>query len=227
MQLNWRQQIGLDSDHLVTVDKGFGSECQVHMNVAEPLQALMDAAKNDGVAIAIVSSYRDFATQLKIWNEKWMGHRPIVSRHGRLLNTAALSEIEKYKAISLFSALPGLSRHHWGTDLDIFAVDPIMRGYKVQLTPGEFAQDGPCAELACWLSENLNQFDFYRPYDRYRGGVAEEPWHISYRPLAQDILAQFDFDAHREFLAQSDIQAKAFILEKLPHYRQHYFLNVG
>ena len=74
---------------------------------------------------------------------------------------------------------------------------------------------------------NLNQFDFYRPYDRYRGGVAEEPWHISYRPLTQDILAQFDFDAHREFLAQSDIQAKAFILEKLPHYRQHYFLNVG
>ena len=32
----------------------------------------------------------------------------------------------------------------------------------------------------------MSKYGFYRPFHHDRGGVAAEPWHLSYYPLAQE-----------------------------------------
>jgi hypothetical protein len=47
--------------------------------------------------------------------------------------------------------------------------------------------------MSAWLDDQIsadNAEGFYKPYDVDRGGVAPEPWHISYRPVAQGYSRQ-------------------------------------
>ncbi len=227
MSLTWQQAMGLETSHLVTfTHPTLVKEIQVHKDLVSPLSTLLTAAHKDGHTITIVSGFRDFNRQLAIWNDKWQGFRPVYSRHGRPLNVNQMSDIEKYKAIALWSALPGLSRHHWGTDFDIFSTDAIDGGYQVELIPEEFQNGGPCAKLEGWLRQNLKRYGFFRPYSEYRQGVCEEPWHISFAPVAEEILKNFDYKACRHYLGQSTIKASRFIEEQLDHYREKYFTNL-
>ena len=34
-----------------------------------------------------------------------------------------------------WSALPGASRHHWGSEFDVFDLAALPEGYRVQLLP--------------------------------------------------------------------------------------------
>ncbi len=223
--LTWQQTCGTEESHLAKIIAGDNQPLLANINVIQDLNKLLDSAKQQGHEISIISSFRSFDRQLAIWNDKWMGYRPVYSRHGRPLNITNLSNIERYKAIALWSALPGMSRHHWGTDFDIFSARAVHQGYQVELTPEEFSPDGICCELESWLSENLQEFGFFRPYKNYNKGVAEEPWHISHRLTSHQIFAHFNFKACKELLASSDIKAKEFILDKLEHYQTQYFEN--
>lgn len=232
MKLSWQQSIGLEQQHL--------NECQqtvshqqnrqqylVSKSIQSDLNRLLLAAKNDDIEISVVSSYRSFEQQLSIWNEKWQGYRPVFSRHGRPLNISQMSDMEKYKAISLWSALPGLSRHHWGTDLDIFSAKAITDGHKVELTSEEFSDKGVCCELNDWLDSNLSQYGFFRPYSKYQQGVAAEAWHISHIVTSDQILNDFPFEQCLETLNQSDIKSRTFICDIFEHYKTQYFLNIS
>lgn len=218
--------MGLAKSHLITETFIGEQNLLVAIEVAKPLQALFSAANQDGLSIRVVSGFRSFDQQLTIWNEKWQGFRPVYSRHGRPLNVLNLSDIEKYKAISLWSALPGYSRHHWGTDFDIFSADAIEAGHKVELTPTEFSNTGPCCDLNLWLKKNLSRFGFFRPYHQFNQGVSEEPWHISFQSAASQILTNFDHDAALSYIGSSNIKANKFIAEQLPHYQKQYFENI-
>jgi len=80
--------------------------------------------------------------------------------------------------------LPGLSRHHWGTDFDVWDAAAVPEDYSLGLVTAEYLSGGPFHHLNTWLSEReaRNQSeDFFRPYATDRGGVAPEPWHISHR----------------------------------------------
>lgn len=225
MSDHWKQYIGTEESHLT----GFSldeREVLIHHSIKNDLNGLIEAAAQAGLPITIVSSFRSFEHQLKIWNEKWQGHRAVLSRHGRQLNVEQLSNIEKYKAISLWSALPGLSRHHWGTDLDIFSKRAITDGHKVELTPEEFSKNGVCDHLNNWLSENLQNYGFFRPYRVYQQGVSCEPWHISHISVANNMLNNFPYDHCRSWLAKSHILDKDFILDHFEHYKAKYFLNI-
>jgi LAS superfamily LD-carboxypeptidase LdcB len=223
--LTWQQACGIHESHLTTIKLGGNQTRQVNTLIVDDLNQLLQAAKQQGFEISIISSFRSFERQLAIWNEKWMGHRPVYSRHGRPLSIVNMSNIERYKAIALWSALPGMSRHHWGTDLDIFSATAIKQGYQVELTPEEFSDHGICCELDNWLSENLSQFGFFRPYKRYNQGVAEEPWHISHHKISTEIFDSFDFSECKALINSSDLRAKEFILDKLEHYKSQYFAN--
>ena len=226
MANSWQEILGTTESHLVTIEDSCHKAFQVHEQVASPLNALLEQAQSDGILIAVVSSFRSFDQQLNIWNQKWLGHRPVYSRHGRPLNMNAMSDMEKYKAICLWSALPSMSRHHWGTDLDIFDARSIENGHKVELVPEEFSTNGPCSELELWLQQNLNKFDFFRPYAKFQGGVSHEPWHISYRPTARQILNDFQLSDCHHLIEKSNIQSKQFILNQLNHYYETYFCNI-
>lgn len=226
MTLTAEQVLGVGQQHLAEINDALNGTYLVHKAIIPDLTRLLSQAQKDGQAIAIVSSYRDFERQLTLWNDKWLGHRPVYSRHGRPLNISLLSEMEKYKAIALWSALPGMSRHHWGTDLDIFSAHAISDGYRVQLQPSEFEPGGAAYTLNQWLNENLEKFGFFRPYREYQNGVSIEPWHISHIAYSQKAMNSFSFENCVKTIESSGIQSKPFIIDKLNHYYRHYFNNI-
>jgi LAS superfamily LD-carboxypeptidase LdcB len=236
MSLTWQQSIGVEQSHCSSFTCASFTSADledenkktylIHSDIIKDLEKLFGAAKKDGQEIAIISSYRSFEKQLMIWNDKWRGYRPIYSKHGRPLNISAMSNIEKYKAISLWSALPGLSRHHWGCDLDIFSASAIQSGHSVALTPEEFSKSGICSDLNIWLNEHLEKFGFFRPYSDFKGGVAIEPWHISHQKTSHEILEDFNFTEFKKYFAASDICESDFIVERLPQYIERYFENI-
>ncbi len=245
MQLTWQQSTGLDETFLVSFDDAFRNDgfkgnnlnkttnassashqTLVHPLVLEPLHHLIQQAKQDNIQIAILSGYRNFDRQLTIWNQKWQGLRDILSNDGEKLDPTSMSDLDKFKAIAHWSALPGLSRHHWGTDFDIFDGAAILSGHSAQLTLDEFSNHGVCASLNNWLDKNLEEFGFFRPYKTYQQGVAAEPWHISCQAISQPIMQSFNKAACKNHLKNTNIQANDFIQQEFESYYQNYFLNI-
>lgn len=167
--------------HVVDVDE---PRCTLHRDVVAPFLALRAAAAADGIDLQPVSSFRDFARQAGIWNAKFRGERVLLDRAGCAMDSSCLDPAGRVDAILLWSALPGASRHHWGTDFDVIDAAAVPPGYAVQLVPAEFAADGVFARLDRWLTLNMARFGFFRPYAVDRGGVQPEPWHLSYAPVA-------------------------------------------
>jgi LAS superfamily LD-carboxypeptidase LdcB len=160
-------------------------DCALHRLVVAPFQNLRRAALADGFDLRPHSSFRDFARQLAIWNAKFTGHRPVLDASGARIDVNELSAAERVDAILLWSALPGASRHHWGSDLDLVDANATAPGYRVQLTTEEFAPGGPFAALGQWLDANAARFGFFRPFRGVLSGVQPEPWHFSFAPVAE------------------------------------------
>lgn len=199
-------------------------QCTLQAEVIAELLRLGDAANDAGFQLKVASSYRSFERQLLIWNNKASGLRPVLDDRGLPLDISRMSERDLVYAILRWSALPGASRHHWGTDLDVYDASRITPDYKVQLTQAETEGDGPFAEFHRWLDAVLNtqQFSFYRPYQKDRGGIAPEPWHLSYAPIAKRYAAALTVDVLRDQLTQTDIQLKSCILDNLDDIYQRF-----
>ena len=182
---------GLSTEHLVSI----APDLRVEGETANALQALARRAAERGLDLRVASAFRDYDRQVRIINDKWTGARPVTDGEGRLLDRARHDDEEWLNLILRFSALPGMSRHHWGTDLDIWDASAVDTDYRPLLSPYEYGPSGPFREMTRWLDELMAAHDaegFYRPYALDRGGIAPEAWHISYRPAAmkyQDMVA--------------------------------------
>ncbi len=216
---------GDENDCLTEVSVG-GKDIRLHREVHAPLVKLADALADANLPVVIVSAWRSFDHQCSIWNAKWSGTRPILDRNACPLDSQQLSDESKFNALCYWSAIPGTSRHHWGTDFDIFLQQPIAQGYSVQLTPDEFSETGVCAELEQWLSLHLESFGFYRPYRKEQGGVSPEPWHISYFPIANQCLGKVRATDAARKIKQSNLQGKEVVLNHLDDYFSNYVFNV-
>src|SRR5262245_60334880 len=93
--------------------------CLLHYEAVASFLAMRDAARSDGIDLTPRSSFRDFQAQLGIWNRKWNGERAIYDRQGTLLDRKQLADSAAVDAILCWSAIPGGSRHHWGSDIDV------------------------------------------------------------------------------------------------------------
>ncbi len=215
---------GRTRTHVVQVDD---LRCALHRDVLDPLLALRAAAAEDGIDIKVFSAFRDFSAQLSIWNRKFSGQRTLFTRDGGVLEHAALGIDALLEAILNWSALPGASRHHWGSDIDVFDAAAIAPDYRVQLLPEEFAEGGPFARLDHWLAEHAARFGFFRPYDRERGGVYPEPWHISHAPVALPALARLTPALIADALQQAEILGRDAVVARLDDIFQRYVVNVG
>jgi LAS superfamily LD-carboxypeptidase LdcB len=184
------------------------------------------AAAIDGIDLVAFSGFRDFDRQLAIWNGKWRGERPLQDRAGRALDVHALSPADRVTAILWWSALPGASRHHWGTDIDVMDAAAMPAGYKLQVVPAEYQPGGPFDRLAAWLDANMHAFGFFRPYATDRGGVSPEPWHLSHAPIAARAQAALTVDALRTVLARAEIEGKREVLAALERNFASYVSNV-
>lgn len=206
--------LGLDERELVESSL---LDCRVHRQVLEPLHFLAQRAESAGFILKVASSYRSFARQLLIWNNKARGLRPVLNDAGEAIDINALSARDKVFAILRWSALPGASRHHWGTDVDVYGGAQLDPSYQLQLTVAETQGDGPFAEFHRWLGGELTYGNSYflRPYAQDRGGIAPEPWHLSYAPLASVFARQLTPELLREQLEQTDLELKQTVLDHL------------
>lgn len=222
--LSQAQLLGLDPSALQQTEEGFW----LLPDVCQAFNAMQQAALADGINLHIVSSYRNFERQLFIWQQKWQGLRPLYHIDGQPLAVDALTDEQKLHAILTWSALPGASRHHWGCDFDVWdKLNCLAMEHKFELVQEEYQTGGPCHVLYCWLQQHAQRFDFYFPYQSYVGGVAPEPWHLSYYPISRKLLLDYDPESLRQLLHKTDIGGKTLILEKLDALLERYFYSLA
>jgi LAS superfamily LD-carboxypeptidase LdcB len=221
--MNPLELTGRAGTHIIELQE---PRCALHYEVIASFLSMRDAARADGLDLSIASSFRDFDTQLSIWNRKWSGERPLYDRNGLLLERARLADGDVVDVILCWSAVPGGSRHHWGSDIDVFDAAAVTDGYKLQLIPSEYASDGIFAQLSSWLDRNMQRFGFFRPYRTDRGGVNPEPWHLSYAPVSLPALESLSLSMLRQVLEASSISGKQQVLARLPEIYTRFLLAV-
>ncbi|MDE2304958.1 MAG: M15 family metallopeptidase [Gammaproteobacteria bacterium] len=189
--------------------------CSLHRDACAAFMAMRRAASAAGLEPRPVSAFRDFGRQLELWNGKYRGDRPVRDAAGALVDLRPLGDDARIDAILLWTALPGASRHHWGTDLDLIDGGALARGYSPRLEPGEYAGEGPFAPLAAWLESHAGRFGFFRPYRGLRSGVRPEPWHYSFAPVADEAVRRLGIDVLREALEAAPLEGRAAVLSRL------------
>ncbi len=200
--------------------------CVLHALVRTPFLRLRAAAARAGFDLVPQSAYRDFDRQLRIWNAKFNGEAPIRDLSGRPVEALALEPAQRIDAILLWSALPGASRHHWGTDLDLIDRAAIPPGYRVQLLAEEYAPSGLFGPLAAWLEAHAARFGFFRPYRGVLSGVQPEAWHFSFAPLAEPARRALRVEDLRDALRDVPLAGKDSVLERLGELHERYVARV-
>lgn len=144
-----------------------------------------EAASKDGVRLIIRSATRNFNYQRYIWERKWRERRK-----------SGLNPKAKALSILNYNSMPGTSRHHWGTEIDLNSFNNRWFEY------------GKGLKLYRWLQANAAKFGFHQPYTAKNSkrphGYNEEKWHWSYTPLSIPMLR----DAT---IAISDSKIRGFI----------------
>jgi LAS superfamily LD-carboxypeptidase LdcB len=221
--MNELELTGRARTHVVEIDE---PRCLLHREAVQPFLDMRAAAASAGIDLVPVSSFRDFEAQLRIWNEKYRGERQLYDREGRPLEHSRLSEPELVEALLWWSAVPGASRHHWGTEIDVIDRQSLPAGQGVKLLPMEFELGGPFARLNHWLDEHMRAYGFFRPYGNDRGGVSPEPWHLSYGPVARLALERLTVPVLRRALEEREVEGKATVLSRLAEIHQRYVASV-
>lgn len=145
----------------------------------EAFQKMAEAAKKEDVILTIISATRNFESQKGIWENKWNGKTKV---EGKDLTTIK-DKAERAKIILHYSSMPGSSRHHWGTDMDLNSLE------------NSYFESGEGLKIYQWLKANGHDFGFCQPYtskaDGVRTGYEEEKWHWSYLPLSKLFLESY------------------------------------
>lgn len=151
---------------------------------------MYEAAKADGITLRIISAARNFASQKSIWEAKWTGARTLES--GKSAAAAFPNPADRAREILKYSSMPGSSRHHWGTDIDLNNLNP------------RWFQEGEGKRIHDWLTAHGAEYGFCQPYspkgaDR-PNGYNEEQWHWSYMPIASQLTAMARKELRNELI---------------------------
>lgn len=226
-KLTKEQTLGTTDQHVVELSQVLSRGTFVHREMADAFLLLQQEAKQAGFDICIASGFRNFERQLAIWNAKFNNLRPVLDRQQQVIDMTNLTDWEKAQAILTYSALPGTSRHHWGTDIDIYDKNAVPADYQLQLVPSEYTS-GPFIQLSKWIMANSAKFGFYLPYQNDNAGVAPEPWHLSYQPLSSQYQSMLQQNPQWliDYLSTSDIGGKQAIIDNIEQILSHYVFNI-
>lgn len=148
-------------------------------DATEAFAQMAAAAAADGITLRIISATRPFNRQKSIWEAKWDGRRLLEGKEKA--PDVYPDPADRARAILRWSSMPGTSRHHWGTDIDIN-----------RLTNDYFASGQGLAEYV-WLQAHAASYGFCQPYSPKGSarpeGYNEEKWHWSYLPVAHELTA--------------------------------------
>ena len=217
---------GKSREHLVNLSTPHSPNHFLQAEAAKAFQGLQQSAVKNGFNLQPASSFRDFARQQLIWNGKFNGERKVHDDAGNALDLSLLDDWQKAQAILRWSALPGASRHHWGTEIDIFDPDLLPQGQSLQLEPWEYEKGGYFFELSEFLIENLPHFDFSLPFMQMpvEKKIGREPWHISYIPLAEKAKQLFSAELLLQAWEKEEIAGKATLQQHFPQIFEQYFV---
>jgi LAS superfamily LD-carboxypeptidase LdcB len=186
------------------------------------LARLAALLEGNGFRLRLESAYRPFEKQLSIWNRKAAGELPLLDEFGKPMQRPS-DEEELMYAILTWSALPGASRHHLGTDIDVVDANVCPEGYEVQLTPDECT--GMFAKFHEFLDVRFaanDAFGFNRVFVPGRGKIKPEGWHIAHLPTSRRLLEGFSLETLRGIYEKSNIACKGAILANLPQLAEDY-----
>jgi LAS superfamily LD-carboxypeptidase LdcB len=214
---------GRSRSHIVDVEE---PACSLHIHARAAFLELRRSAATAGFDLVPQSAFRDFERQLAIWNRKWSGAAPLYGARGEVLDAPSMTPAQRIDAILRWSALPGASRHHWGTDVDLIDRGAPAPGYRVQLVPEEYAPPGPFAPLAEWLEANAARFGFFRPYRGVLSGVQAEPWHFSFAPVAEPARRRLTAEVLREALVTVELAGKDAVLPRIEELHARYVAGI-
>lgn len=152
----------------------------MHGEAADALSRMQAAALKEGIRIEVVSAYRSFERQKTIYEQKY-----------RRYLKQGMSPAGAIEKVIEYSTIPGTSRHHWGTDLDL--IDGSVKRPANVLDPANYYGEGVYCRLKEWLVEHAQEYGFYEVYTRHPGrkGFKHEPWHYSYAPVSVPMLRAY------------------------------------
>jgi LAS superfamily LD-carboxypeptidase LdcB len=133
-----------------------------HPEAAKFMNLLLAAAKKDGITIDISSSYRDYATGIRLWNDN--------EKAGTRGNAAT----------------PGHSAHGFGGAIDVgsicYAQKAAAKKAGVPTTKGDTAAGyvRQHSSLYAWLAANAPKYGWYNPARLNAGMGTQEAWHWEY-----------------------------------------------
>lgn len=159
---------------LIEAEHAASGGMYLRIDVYEAFKKMHAAALRDGVRLRIVSATRTFGRQKTIWENKWNGKTLVEG--GVDLTKAEPDPVRRALRILRFSSMPGTSRHHWGTDIDLNSLE------------NEWFATGEGQRLYEWLQQRAGEFGFCQTYTA-KGphrpfGYEEEKWHWSWTPLS-------------------------------------------
>lgn len=219
------QLTGKSTSHLVPLPNPLSDKHRLQNAAVQAFLALQQAAHQAGFNLQPASTYRDFERQQLIWNAKFSGQRKVHDDQGNALSLEQCDDWQKCQAILRWSAVAGASRHHWGTEIDIFDPDLLPEGQSLQLEPWEYQADGYFARLTEWLKENAARFDFSFPFQgQTHKQIGIEPWHLSYQPLAEQFQRQFSPEMLLNAWQGEEVAGKACLIQHLDRLFADYIL---
>jgi len=195
----------------------YGEDYNLIEKASEAFASMRSAALKEGIKIYSVSSYRSFEHQKGIWNRKY--HKYI---------DRSMSPDKAINKIIEYSTIPGTSRHHWGTDLDI--IDKSKPMPSDPLSAEHFKPGGLYETLGEWLKKNANRFGFYEVYtdDPERKGFKYEPWHYSFKELSKPMLEAFlEIDLKKYLIDEKIMGSEYFTDEFLGKYKRENVLGIN
>ena len=197
-----------------------------HPAAASAFLRLREAAAVDGFDLRPVSSFRGYAMQLRIWNDKFSGRKALYDIDGHPRDRSGFDEETIIRCILNWSALPGGSRHQWGSEIDVVDGNAMPPGYAPKLLPEEVRPGGLFAPLHRWLDAHIGAFGFFRPYAREQGGMYPEPWHLSFAPVSLRAIEDLSVPLLAELTARSAMLGKDRVLERMPDIFERHILNI-
>lgn len=202
---------------LIRPDDIRGEGFKLRAKAADAFEAMRSHALKDGIKVYSYSSYRSFEHQKGIFNRKYNLYIKNLKDPKKVIR-----EIIKY------STIPGTSRHHWGTDLDM--IDESQPRPKALLDAPNYLEGGVYHTFYQWMLEHGNTYGFYESYtnDPKRIGFEYEPWHWSFAEHSIPMLEHYASLPLHEKLPLQDLNGNEHLDEEfLSHYKQNWGLGLN
>lgn len=198
--------------------KLYGNGYRLIRRAHEAFLDMDSAARKNGMSIRVVSSYRSFNHQNLIWTRKFKRYR-----------SRKLSERTAVDYNIRYTAIPGSSRHHWGTEIDV--VDGSIKTSQYPLNTKHFHGYGIYKDFREWMDENAYKYGFIRVYtnDSERRGFRYEPWHYSFAELAKPMLREYtDRDIQNKLKYQKELLGSSYFTDTfISQYTRNNILGIN